>query len=150
MARRRGTRDADAISNQRLRYEKPHYSSITPSSGRLVSLREYEDRRLFHPEGVHAPARSFSSTRHRLTSYGQTHKPPLRINSPRSPIAPNIGWQSAFSQVPAAVGFTQPSRVLICVRRAQRREVLHAKRIAGGSGAQRHPRWTVYSSIRCK
>lgn len=152
MARRRGTRDADAISNQRLRSEYPTYRQITPSSVRLVSLRDYEDRRQYHPEGTFAPARRFSSTRHRLMAYGGyadvRRTADTRSRTPYGGYADSI---KVFSHLPQAVGFTSPKKVLICVRRQQRREVLHALRETGrGSGGQKRAKWSEYSSVRCK
>lgn len=43
--------------------------------------------------------------------------------------------------------FANPQRVLVCVRRGQRREVLFAKGRVGGG--HRKPRWNAYSYWRC-
>lgn len=107
-------------------------------------LRPYEDRREWHPEGSWAPARSFSSTRHRLTVVDQPRARSTPLN--RNP------WRSLrnyFSQTKARVAFSNPSRVLVCVRRSIRREVLHALRKSGRRG-QKPPRRTWYSSVSCR
>lgn len=46
------------------------------------------------------------------------------------------------------VGFDQPKTVIRCIRRKQRKEVLHALKVAGRGGLK-HPRRNVYSSISC-
>lgn len=52
---------------------------------------------------------------------------------------------SKLSSYPFAFGF--PSRVAVCVRRSQRREVLFARGRAGGR--HRRPRWNASSYWRC-
>lgn len=90
-------------------------------------LREIEDRRTFHPEQAQRAARSFSSPRHKLTI-------------PKKHLG-NI-------KLPSAIGFKDPDRVLICVRRKQRREVLFAKKKhRKGAGGKKRRNW--YSTIQC-
>lgn len=45
--------------------------------------------------------------------------------------------------------FSIPPQVMICVRRQQRREVLHALHIAGSRRKQKAPKWNEDSYIRC-
>lgn len=97
---------------------------------------ELEDRRFWHPDGQEAPAASLVQPRHRLVYRG------FSSSSGRSPSASSFFWPS-FS-----VGFKQPSRVLICIRRRARREVMHALGFAGKVG-QRPPHRGPYSSVRC-
>lgn len=51
------------------------------------------------------------------------------------------------------IGFDDPRRVMICVRRQRRKEVMHALRFAGGRGRRRttfrQPRRNYYSGIDC-
>lgn len=122
-------RDVNNIANRRL----PR--STIKIYRRREPLTVYEDRRKWHPEGTRAPARSFSSTRHRLRAVL-----PKRVQG-------TFSLSSLYSP-PIAVGFREPNRVLICVRRQIRREVLHAKRIAGGSGFKK-PKYNEYSRVRC-
>lgn len=110
-------------------------------SRRTVIVRRYvpspvtfiEDRRLFHPLGAFAPARSLDR-RSRLIVHPPNVNKSVRRNDFR---------------VPSAVGFDVPSRVAVCVRRKQRKEVLHAKRFTGrGSGGGKHRR-NYWSDVRC-
>lgn len=144
MARKnRRTREAPAFSNRRLRVS-------TNRHRRQVSLTVYEDRRQWHPEGVSAPARSFSSTRHRLKAVSPlSRREPLEGRS-KAQIWGFGGLEGSFEAVPARIGFERPKRVLVCVRRQQRREVLHALGKAGRGGFSLKPRWSEYSYIRCK
>lgn len=106
-------------------------------------LRLYEDRRYWHPEGLYSPARSFSQSRHRLRHTTQPRPRGARLNKQYNPSRLNFGTLSH------RIGFRNPDRVLICVRRQQRREVLHARRKTGRRG-QRRPRFNWYSKISCR
>lgn len=144
--RNRRTRDNISISNHRLRSASDSlYSSLGTysrlrdlTSQRLRNLLStYEDRRTFHPLGVYRPARSFSGLHHRLvlSPYKKAHK---TLMKPR-----------VFRTFGNVVSFHQPSKTLICVRRRQRREVLHAFNRTGRGSGQRYPRRSWYSSVRC-
>lgn len=106
----------------------------TLSPSRQWDLEDYlisvEDRRTSHPDG---PARAPRSTRSTHVNYAIASHP-SRSSNP---------WD-----VPTGVAFEDPSRVLICVRRKQRKEVLHALGKAGKVG-QRRPRRNHYSEIHC-
>lgn len=95
-----------------------------------------EDRRTFHPEMDMRPARSYRKSNHTLV-----------VASPPSPVvlAPD---KFAHLRVPTGVAFQHPNDVLICVRRKQRKEVLHALKKAGKSG-QKSPRRSAFSDIHC-
>lgn len=144
----RGRREANDFSNRRLPFSSEAYRRF-PSTSHIVAplafggsdpLLVFEDRRQWHPEGATRPARSFSSPRHRLVAHSRsTQKNPDRFASVRAFPA------STFS----TVAFAAPSRVLICVRRQIRREVMHAMGHAGKVG-QRRPRYSEYSSISCR
>lgn len=104
-------------------------------------LRQIEDRRDFHPEGQTRPARSFSSFHHRLRIKGI---PLVEVTRPSG-----YQWKDdSYQPLPYRVGFVRPERVLICVRRKIRREIMHALRFAGGSG-NRRPNYNEYSSVSC-
>lgn len=91
-------------------------------------LPDLEDRRRYNPTKTVAPPRSIRRDQARLT-HRQTRN------------------YSPFKNDP--IKFADPTRVAICARREIRREVLHAKRIAGRSGLKK-PRRNYWSSISCK
>lgn len=119
MARKsRNTRDNRVIANRPRLGLRPLSSLFSTGVSRQI-----EDRRLFHPDGYSRPASSFQSFNHRLRA-------------------------SPSRKLPFGVGFVSPSKVLVCVRRKIRREVMFAK---GGAGSRRmsRPRRSYYSDVRC-
>lgn len=101
------------------------------------ALSQIEDRRTYHPEGDFRPAASFSKPRHRLEVPRAKH--PHRQN-----------FQLAFRSVlnNGRIAFKAPEKVLVCVRRQRRKEVLHALKKSGKTG-QRKPRQSYLSSVTC-
>lgn len=95
------------------------------------TLRELQDLRRFDPTASTRPASSVRRDQARLT------QPVRRAKKPTKP-AP------LWSQPQFAV----PKKVAICVRRQTRKEVLHAKKVAGKSGLKK-PRRNMWSKIRC-
>lgn len=89
-----------------------------------------QDRRLFHPLGSDRPLVT------------RTGGPVRVIPKPRA-------LQRDKIAVPAALGFAGAPRVMICARREVRKQVLHAKGIAGGSG-MRPPRYNWTSQYTCR
>jgi len=141
---RRGRRsdrdDAHAISNDPLARElrSPLIKKILEPVTR-PSILAIEDRRLFSPE-LARPARALPRAAARLT----VHDP--NVNRTNKKIRTNK------LHVPSDVRFSDPTRVAICVRRHQRREVLHALRYAGSGAGRRklkRPRWSEFSDIKC-
>jgi len=108
--------------------------------------RTYEDRRTFHPLQAAAPALSINQGRSRLTLRDRRQVVSRMYN-------PQIGFaspvHSVFSQTKAAIGFANPRRVLICLRRGVRRQIMHALGHAGRTG-QKPPVKNWYSQISCK
>jgi len=106
----------------------------TSSPTRQWDLSDYllsiEDRRTSHPDG---PVRAPRSTRAFHVNY-QLAAPRQNKSNP---------WD-----VPSGIQFEDPSRVLICIRRKQRKEVLHALKKTGKSG-QKRPRRNHYSEVLC-
>jgi len=104
-------------------------------------LLEFEDRRTWYP-GAHIPT-GYAPPR---TFFGSPAR--VVLGGPRSgflgPSRPLRGAYPSFR-----VGFEHPRSTLVCVRRQQRREVLHAKRVAGRSGL-RPPRRSIFSSVSCR
>nr|QJB21673.1 MAG: hypothetical protein [Microvirus sp.] len=93
------------------------------------------DRRRFHPDQDDAPAATLDSRPHRLVVRPSHKSPPAR----RQLIQDNI---------PQHVSFDTPEKVLVCVRRTRRKEVLHALRKTGKAG-QKAPRRSAFSEIHC-
>lgn len=104
--------------------------SPSPISLRPPSfLTLYEDRRTWAPPIAVRSARSFDR--------------PTRLNISRTSPARRL------AKFPSAgVSFVAPKQVLVCVRRHQRREVLHALHKTG-RGGQSQPRWTPWSRVHC-
>lgn len=128
----RRTRDTTVIANQRLR-------STNSQIDLEDFLRSIEDRREFHPDGPSRSARSFNSDRHRL------------VVPAREPVhRDNFDHMSStlYAAPPAAVGFENSDKVIVCVRRGIRKEVLHALGKTG-KGGQKRPRRSEYSDIQC-
>lgn len=100
----------------------PRLSDLTPI------LPQIEDRRAYNPTRSTARPGSVSRDAARLT---------LRQSRVKS------------AQTKAPLSFANPDKVALCARRSIRREVLHAKRIAGRSGLKR-PRRNYWSSISCR
>lgn len=96
------------------------------------SLRVFEDRRSFHPEGVFRQATGFSVGDGRLVDRS-------RVTRART-AAPNFSGH---------VGFSVPDRVWICARRKERREVLMARGKGGGARSRKKARRNYYSNVRC-
>lgn len=105
-------------------------------------LRSIEDRRTWHPEGINRPARLFHAPSAR---FRQIERPYRRPNE----AVRSAAFTAFKSFAPAGIAFQNPSRVLICVRRNIRREVLHARGVAGRSGL-RPPRRSWSSGISCR
>lgn len=90
-------------------------------------LNEFEDRRLYHPEGYLRPFRALPRAAARLT-VGKTKR------------------NAAFAS--HVVRFANPSRVAVCARRQIRKEVIHANGVAGGR--VRPPTYNEASHISCR
>lgn len=123
-----GQRDAFAIANPVV--ADPLRRTVFTA---LSLLQELEDRRQWHPEAI-APARAFVRSASRLIARPQ----PSRVRGRRIKL---------FS--PSMVAFADPARVAVCVRRRVRREVLHARRVAGSSTMRKKRRFNPYSRIHC-
>ena len=123
MARRRGgivPVDRREVVSQ---VSKPR---LFPLPSLSVVLREFEDRRTFHPLGrALRPALSF----------------------PRA--AARLVVKPSFRSLSARVGFEVPSRVAVCIRRKQRKEVIHALKLTGKGAGARFRRRNIWSGIVC-
>lgn len=101
--------------------------TFSPFNPHPLQLNLFEDRREFHPDSIPAP-RLLDSSKYRLK-------------------IPNSKYRL---RLPHAVAFEQPLKVLICVRRKIRKEVLFARRLTGRGAAKKFHRHGPYSSISCK
>lgn len=111
---------------------QPIVHHTSPSSSILSDI---EDRRTYHPDGPARPARSIDRPTHTLTL--PVH--PKNVNKSRSDL----------SSLPRTVQFQAPKKVLVCIRRQQRKEVLFALRKTGKGAKARKHRRSFYSDIRC-
>ncbi|UDN67859.1 hypothetical protein [robinz microvirus RP_152] len=93
-------------------------------------VRAVDDRRFFDPAGPLRPAYSFGRDARRLIAKS-------------SPVG-----RTRNDTLSARVGFAVPERVAVCVRRKQRKEVIHALDRAGGGGSRRRRR-NRYSDVDC-
>lgn len=114
-----GQRDGNTITNRRLLND----SSLRKQSYYVDSpvSSSLEDRREFYPARSRRP---FLTTRGMVSNF--------------SPWIVDV----------ARVAFESPEKVMVCVRRKMRREVLHALRITGKSGTGKRRR-TPASNIHC-
>lgn len=118
---------------------------VNPAPGPTVSpdfsiWSEVEDRRTFYPLGPdgYRPARNIFGSPH----YSLEPSPNQNLRR---------GSRARFKfrpMVPAGVRFKAPRKILVCVRRKARREVLLA--LGRGGGGHRRPRRSYFSSVRCK
>lgn len=123
-------RDASAIANTR---------RVLPLKFDFSRLTELQDRRAFNPEDVYASPRSIQGTRSRIRS--------SRVVAATAQSSPNRARMPKM-RFKVTYAFQSPKRVLVCIRRRARKEVLHALKKTGRRG-QRSPRFNYYSSIRC-
>lgn len=122
--RRKAERDvSNPLISNRLTPTRLLQPLVPPRTLLSSPLQELGDRRRYNPtKGVAPPA--------------ATRRSATRLVSPLySPLN--------------SVRFAEPKRVAICVRRKQRKEVLHAKRIAGGKGGFRKRRNNFWSKVSC-
>lgn len=86
------------------------------------------DMRTFHPMGRLRP------------------RPALPVAARR--LVPSQPKRYSAASISHKMGFAVPKRVLVCVRRKQRREVIHAKRLTR-KGAGSPKRRNIWSAISC-
>lgn len=103
-------------------------------------MTEYEDRRAYHPEQDFRPATLVTGGTAKLRTKDRRSK---KTDDWFTPI------QSLQNQTKAIIAFAESPATILCVRRATRRQVIHAKRLNGRSG-QRRPRRNFFSNISCK
>lgn len=103
-------------------------------------LRLYEDRREYHPDRVPSAA----------TRTGRDYILRERVKKRRRPSNASVSSGIVrHDPIVHRIGFEQPEKVAICVRRSIRREVLHARKKTGKRG-QKKAKWNFYSRVSCK
>lgn len=129
---RRSSRNVNSSYGSVSRVSDPPFVKLRPRVvlpySRPSFLQTIEDRRTWHP-GVLRPAATFSRRdQRRLVERSR----------------------NSFETFPSLhLGFAQPKKVAICVRRKTRREVIHALRKAGAGAAQKRRKRNEYSDVRC-
>lgn len=122
-------RDNVNIANQRLPFLKNKFF-------KLGTLTKTQDRRVFTPEGRDTNAKNVHGRKHGLTTH-------------RSVVIRRLRDGKLSRNTTERIAFKDRKRVLVCVRRRVRREVLHASRKTGQRG-QKRPRWNGWSRIKCR
>ena len=134
MAKRRnrsGQRDHSTIASTPIKL-----LPVSPTKFERLAILSLEDRRRFHPDG------------------------PFRLSSPRRDqrkvverVVPRIARKAVSRNTRDGVSkfaFAVPRKVVVCVRRKQRREVLFAMRRTGKGAKRRIRRRNHWSEVSCK
>lgn len=128
---------------------------------RLLKLSEIEDRRRWTPtpnvphlfSGV--PIRRYDVKARQETWINRgPHLSPIRIVGHDHPLAKQRSRKGSLRKIMREkVTFPNPTKTIICVRRKQRKEVLHALKFTGGAGRRRRrfraPRRNFFSYVDC-
>lgn len=132
--------------------------TISPLRRPLPStqLSQYEDRRLWHPDGVYAWPKSKVEKYPRITLGSEYIPGPYepywapRYPDPRR----SINWpdmaRKSIRLAPATNQWSweDPYKMIICLKRKMRREIMHALHLAGKTGFKK-PKYTQFSYVRC-
>lgn len=114
----------------------------SPSPSPKRDHREVQDNRTWDPDPWR-PAKTVNGVRPRIA----LPNPAKRATVYRP--TKTYKASATVSAVTSRLGFSVPHDVILCLRRAMRREVLHAlKKTKKGAGAQRRRR-NQYSDIKC-
>lgn len=113
------------LYNANLRLPLPDFGPIAS----VYPLTLSEDRRVWHPLRAYRPAANVHGAQHQLQVSS-----PARVYS---------------GVVPVGVSFRGSQKVLVCIRRKIRRQVMHALGVAGSVGLRR-PRRNWTSEIHCE
>jgi hypothetical protein len=120
------SRDVSYIANSKLR------SYSRSSAYKFPVLTTVEDLRRFQPTKVLYVPRKVNLSRARV-----------RVRKKNVALSPSRSFRSVVTT------FADAKKVIICVRRGVRKQVLHALKLSGKAG-QRRPRRTPYSHISCR
>lgn len=123
MGRRRGGRRSSVVLDAPVLTPRPTLAHIA-----LV-----DDRRLFHPDPYRAPV-----------AYGFPKRVRFTIPLP----APYKKARKFVNRIPSLIGFDAPQRVIRCIRRKVRKEVMFATK-STGKGSRAPKRRNYWSDVKC-
>lgn len=75
------------------------------------------------------------------------HPDPIRPAVTQSIARPRLAQRYSAKGRLAGIGFADPTKVLICIRRRARRRAMFA--FGGAGGSVKRPKWNYYSHVRC-
>lgn len=137
-------RDTRPISNHHARFDDRRLADRWLPSPLInepevrSTLLEVEDLRTWHPD---RHVRAFRSPRRARVQVGIPSTAKRRRGKSWAPRLPSFFYPSI------RLGFKLPRFVAVCVRRKERREIMHAKGFAGSRVSK--PRRSTHSFIRC-
>lgn len=139
----------------------PHWPSLLLSKNVLSSPKSthslYQDRRLWHPLGNNRPMVSKTESYPELIDRPSLSLPRINPKSPYNPIRrikkdlidTNTGEIVSFGAYdPFKISWQNPFKMIICLKRQMRREVMHALGMAGKPGFKK-PKFNQHSLVRC-
>lgn len=127
---------------------KPSYLLRARSS----PLSLYEDRRLWHPLGANAWPRSITSSDPRIVEF-PTPRPDIWRKIGTYP-KPGLPWKKMaresqkYAPVTTKLTWEDPYKMIICLKRKARREIMNALGMAGKTGFKK-PKYTQFSYVKC-
>lgn len=128
--------------------------SNSPLPARKSNLSVYEDRRLWHPQGALAWPRSMTESYPTVLDRSIPEIDPNVWKKISTPPKTALPWRKMAreSQILApshrGFGWEDPWKMIICLKRKMRREIMHATGLAGKTGFKK-PTYTQYSYVRC-
>lgn len=140
----RRTRRVVSYSNANLRLPGPA----------LVVSFGVPDRRFYHPLGKRAPLGVTLGSAANIVSRPVRRSIRVSSTARRARSRSSVRYVSPYTSrnsfiTPSTIAFEAPSRVVLCVRRSVRKEVMFASGKAGRRG-QRPPRRNQFSDISCR
>lgn len=122
----------------------------SPRLSPKAPLLEVEDRRQFHFDSAQRSAKTVLGTPAAI-KVSDAPRPGRNVPSSKKSVRAqsNRYGPNVHSQTKGKLVFAEPDRVVVCVRRQRRKEVLFAKKRAGKSGL-RKPRFNWMSKISCR
>lgn len=149
MARRRrdkddrtAGRDDTSVTKELRSWAEPSLPESLVRQRPILDMTSLEDRRHFHPLHDDRPALTFDGTPAHIS-----HDPNVNNRTSKR----TFNRPPRVSSNPLSV-FREPARqIMVCVRRKQRTEILHAfKQTGRGKGGRKPPKKTWLSNIKCK
>lgn len=129
-----------------VKYDSPRYQPFR-SLARVFpykSLRNIEDNRLWNPSRV--VLKSGQKPRLLLSVRGL----PTKVSLPRLVFTSNSVGDVMNSGPSPRLAVHAPQKVVMCIRRAMRKQVLFARGVAGSGRTTSRPVWSQESRLSCK